>query len=446
MEKENLSEIMEKDWVARAIYTCEQRGIPNVIDGMKPVQRFLFYNGQKLCLNAFDKAAAVGGSISALGYVHAEQSATQALTEMGKYHSNNLQVFLGDGNFGNKLAPDSAAAARYIKVKINKICEKLFLDNDLLPEHSDPEISIPQWYLPIIPLVLANEIRGLATGYATYIPPHCPIDLCDVMIEKTQGKRARDPKPKYPLFEGTVERDGEKYVLTGNFEVDQQKNCVNVTELPYGYSSKGYEKVLDDLEEKGVIKSYDNLSRKDKFYFKVFFKRGSSILVNTDKLVRTLKLQKSFSWNLSTITEEGKLKVFEGPDGLKDIIDHFYDFRISFVSGRIKRKISFFRKELAYLKGFFLFSSDVMSEKFNFKSVNSDEEFCEILKKNYKVPDCYLQRVISTPVKNFTKASIEKLIEKIKETESQLKYWEQATPEEEFRKNLIELRNALERA
>jgi DNA gyrase/topoisomerase IV subunit A len=178
----------------------------------------------------------------------------------------------------------------------------------------------------------------------------------------------------------------------------------------------------------------------------VFFRRGSQILLNTDKLIKTLKLQKSYSWNLSVITEEGKLKVFSGEKGLRAIIDHFYDFRISFISGRIKKKISFFKKELAYLKGFFLFSSDVMSEKFSFKSVNSDEEFCEILKKTYRVPECYLQKVISTPVKNFTKASVEKLAEKIKETESQLKHWEQATPEEEFRRNLAELREALERA
>jgi DNA topoisomerase-2 len=446
MEKEALTEIMETDWVARAIYTCEHRGIPSVVDGLKPVQRFLLHQGKKLCANNFDKVAAVGSSAAVAGYAHGEASAVQALTEMGKYHSNNLQLFDGDGNFGNKLAPDSAAAGRYIKVRLSKVTEKLFLDNDLLPAHPDPEVSIPQWNLPIIPMVLVNGINGIATGYAASIPPHCPTDLCEIMIGKTQGLPARDPKPKYPLFTGTIERDGEKYVLTGNYEVDQKKGCVEITELPYGISSKGYESILDSLEEKGTIKSYDNLSRKDRFHFKVSFRRGSPELVNKDRLMKTLKLQKSFSWNLSVVTEEGKLKVFPGPDGLKDIIDHFYNFRISFVSGRIRKKTSFFKKELAYLKGFFLFCLDVISEKFDFKSVGSDDEFCARLRDNYRIPDCYLQKVIMAPIKGFTKKAAEKLAARIAETEAELKYWEKVTPEEEFRKNLVDLKEALERA
>ena len=85
-----ITDIMNGAWKEYSIATCEERGIPHFADGLKPVQRFLLYQGFKSAKNHFDKVNAIGSSISCLGYSHGEASATTALTSMGMNFCNNL--------------------------------------------------------------------------------------------------------------------------------------------------------------------------------------------------------------------------------------------------------------------------------------------------------------------------------------------------------------------
>ena len=110
---------MNGPWKDYSIATCEERGIPQFADGLKPVQRFLICQGFKSAKTHFDKVNAIGSSIAILGYSHGDASATAALSAMGASHSNNLPFFEGDGNFGNVLNP-TPAAPRYIFAKLGR--------------------------------------------------------------------------------------------------------------------------------------------------------------------------------------------------------------------------------------------------------------------------------------------------------------------------------------
>ena len=443
MEKEGmqtikLSEIMNGPWKERAIATCEERGIVSLADGLKPVHRFLIYQGRKMCAKSWDKVAAVGSSVAAAGYEHGEASACGALTGLGAYFSNNLQIFLGKGSFGNVLN-STPAAPRYIFCMLNPHFNLLFKDNDLAPEHPDPECLPPLYYLPIIPMCLVNGSTGLATGYASRIPPHDPVSVIDWCIARCRGKKAKAIQPKYYGFEGTVERKEDHYLLHG---ICRKISDVHyrIEELPHGFwSSASYEQHIRKLLDKGKISRYDNGSVDDKFIYDIWLKAGSKW--TEDEAVKEFKLDSKDNWNLTVVSPNGRLKIYPKETGIEEMLEDFYQFRLPFYGTRIEREIKAVEAEIAYKKAWIAFCEDVVAKKFNFRI--DDDQFEAVLKDRYKMPEDRLQKTMNSPVRSFTVKAMEKSREELKELQERLEYLKQTTPENEWINDLEELKKAV---
>lgn len=438
MEKK-LSNMLQNEWKEYSISTIEDRAIPSVIDGLKPVQRFLLYGGFTKAKNDFVKVAALAGNTSAYGFTHGEQSAGDALTKMAAYHSNNLPLFLGKGSFGNYF-DSTPAATRYIFCKLNPICEKLFLDTELAPKHPDLEHLPPKYYLPIIPLVLINGISGIATGWAVDIPPHSPVSVIDALIKKCHGKAVEtaDLVPEYPCFKGFIARDGNSLKLKGIISQPSSSRAV-VRDVTPNFDYSSFEAHLDKLEEKGLIVDYVNSSQDDQYNIMVALKRGKTY--SEDDLYKLLKLEWNHKWNVNTISPDGRLQEWNPDTCFVDILNFFYDFRIEFVQQRIDKRIKFLEKHIDYLKACIKFIEDVVRNKFNFKI--SDSEFHDVLLNYYKMPEEYIEKTMNTPVRKLTSEALEKNRSILKETEDELDYYLHTTKEKEFEKNLKDLRKSL---
>lgn len=437
----NLSNIFENDWIDFAKYTCENRAIPSIVDSFKPVQRFLYLASIKSVKNDWDKTAAVGSSVAKLGYSHGENSAQNALIGMAASHLNNVCLIESKGNFGNKLAPKDAAAPRYTQVKVAKICDYLFKDNELCPEHPDKEIKTPIYYLPILPWVLTNGTEGMATGFATEINSHDPFSLIEIVKRLCKGQKIDGVlKPKYPMFEGTVRKGDGQYILTGTFKT-LPFNKVEITELPYGYSSESYEAILDKLEEKGTINGYENNSRKDKFNFIIQFPRSKKY--EDDQIIKILRLEKTDSWNITVISEKGKLKEYQT---YEDLIQDWYNFRIQFVQQRIDNKIKELEKEIPFLESLIRFTKDVINQKFDFRKYKNDVEFKNVLIERYKFETEKANGIMSIPVRSFTEESVKKLEKNLESLEKELNYYKTTTKEKELLKDLDELEKFLKKS
>lgn len=426
-----ISEIMNGAWKERAIYTAEERGIPSFADGLKPVQRYLVCKALKNPKGKLDKVAALA-TVASEGYHHGEQSAAAALTAMAADFSNNLPIFEGDGNFGNVLNP-AAAAPRYIFARLSPLFEYLFKDMDLCPKHEDPEHIPPKYYLPIIPMVLVNGIKGIATGYSTDIPPHDPESIINWLIQRTKTEKPKESiEPKYYGFTGTVTKELDHYTIHGTYELIGSTK-IHVTELPRGYTCASYDNHLKKLIDKGTIVDFENNSRMNQFDYVITLKRGTRW--SDEQIRKILKLDTTHTWNLTTVSINGKIQEWNKETGITDIMESFYNFRIPFIQQRIDNKIVYLETLLKYQKALQKFCQDVIENKFSFKNL-SDEDFRNILFTNYECPEEYVSRVMDMPVRRFTKDLFSKLEKEMKETQKELNYYQKTTKEKEYSKDL----------
>lgn len=427
----NFRDMLYDRWREPSLYTAQQRAIPNLIDGLKPVHRFLLYRGQKMCKGKFEKVAAVGSSVASAGYHHGEAASCDALAMISADWNNNLPLFLGDGWFGDRLER-VPAAGRYIFCKVNPLVDDIYKDTDIAPEHPSKDHLPPKYYLPLIPMVLVNGIKGIATGYATDIPSCDPRWLVESCLKVLDEKAISEPKYMFPMWKGSIQRDGNGWVAVGKYELKSKTKLV-ITEVAPSYDREGYIEILDKLQEKGKIVSYDDCCSDGQFKFEVTLKRN----YDEKHIIRDFKLSQNINKNLTVINEEGNIEVF--PDE-ESIIRRFVELRIPFYQIRIENEIKRIEQKLVELKALNRFISDVTSGKVKLQSMTK-KELHDLIRQSYD--GCLF--IADVPVYALTKEEIEKNVGEIQEHGKRLDHMWSTTPQEEYKCDLLALESILRR-
>ena len=432
-----ISQVAQNEWLDFAMYTVEARAIPNMVDGMKPVQRFYVYSSIKNSKTEFKKVSAVAGVVSDYGYNHGEGSAAGAGQLMAAEWSNNICLVEGRGSFGTRLV-QSAAAARYTYTRLHKNFSKYIKDVDLAPPHEDPEHEPPSFYVPVIPLVLANGIKGIATGFATSILPRDPEDLaraCKEYIET--GDIKQNVKINFPDFNGKVVFNPEdnRYYCNGVFE-RKSKTVILITEVPYGYDREGYVEVLDKLEEKGDIVGYDDLCDKSGFRFEVKLKQNTSANWEDQKLIAAFKLSKPFTENLTVIDQNGKLKEYLDP---RNIVRDFCDYRNLVLQKRIDLRKEEAIESSRWLNVKMQFIQGVLDDKIKFKNNKKDQVAQQIFATTDANGNDDVDRLLRINIMSLTSEMVKQLEKEIKDSIKELEYWKKTTTKQQFLDDLQEL-------
>jgi len=432
----NVSDIASNEWKEFAMYTVESRAIPNMIDGMKPVQRFYLYSSIVNSKTEFKKVSAVAGVVSQFGYNHGETSASGAGQLMAAEWNNNICLVEGRGSFGTRLIP-SAAAPRYTYTRLHKNFAKYIKDIDIAPAHSDPEHEPPAFYIPVIPLVLVNGTKGIATGFATNILPRDPEDIiraCKEYVAK--GKIGKKVKIKFPEFKGTVEYDAEtdKYVCKGVYE-KKGKTLLTITEVPYGTDREGYVTVLNKLEDSGEIVGYDDLCDKDGFKFEVKLKQVSSAKWDDVKIEKEFKLSKALSENLTVIDQNGKLREYNDE---RDLIKDFCDYRTQVLQKRIDLRVNEYSEEIRWLGVKMQFIQSVIDNKIVFKNKKRDDVAKQIFSVTSAI-DNDVDRLLRINIMSLTAEMVKALKEDQERASSDLKFWKTTSATEQFTSDLSEI-------
>jgi DNA gyrase/topoisomerase IV subunit A len=428
-----ISKVAANEWKAFAMYTVESRAIPNMIDGLKPVQRFYLYSSLINSKRDFKKVSAVSGIISDYGYNHGESSAAGAGQLMAAEWNNNICLIEGRGSFGTRLIQE-AGAARYVYSRVHDNFNKYVKDIDLSPVHEDPEHEPPAFYLPILPLVLVNGTKGIATGFATNILPHNPKDLRKACVQYLdKGKITIKPSVKFPDFSGTVEQSKEdptKYTANGTF-VRKGKTAVSITEVPYGFDREGYVKVLDKLEDEGDIVSYEDKCNKNGFHFEVKLKL-SSAKWNDIKLITKFKLSKPFSQNLTVIDFEGKLREYTDA---RSLIKDFCDYRLGILQQRIDARVKEYNEEVRWLNVKMEFIQANVDGRIVFKDNTKVQVVNQIMQETSALGGD-TNRLLALSILNLTQEEIVKLKKLIADSKQTLSLWENTSPAEQFKTDL----------
>ena len=431
-----LSCLAANEWKDFALYSVESRAIPNMIDGMKPVNRFYLYSSIQNSKKEFKKVSAVAGVLSSYGYNHGETSASSAGQLMAAEWSNNVCLVEGRGSFGTRLVQD-AAAARYTYTRLHKNFDQYIKDIDLAPEHADPEHEPPSFYVPVIPLVLANGIKGIATGFATNILPRDPKDIARACREYvTKGKIGKKVEIKFPDFTGTVLYDSEqdRFTCLGTYEL-KSKTVLLITEVPYGYDRESYVKILDKLEDDGHIVSYEDQCDKNGFQFEIKLKQSVATNLDDVKIVHMFKLAKNMSENLTVIDFNGKLREYTDE---RDLIRDFCEFRNTILQKRIQLRQDEFNEEVRWLTVKMEFIQAVLDNKIVFKGHKKASVVNQILTETSALEtDC--DRLLRINILNLTVEQVKLLQNEIKTAKTNLKFWETTTVKDQFIFDLDEI-------
>jgi DNA topoisomerase-2 len=183
-------EFIKKEMIHFSKYDCD-RSIPNIMDGLKTSQRKIIYSAFKRNLKSEIKVAQFSGYVSEHScYHHGEASLNGAIVHMAQTFvgSNNINLLKPNGQFGTRLqGGNDSASERYIFTELNDITRNIFKkedDNILNYLNDDGNMVEPDWYAPIIPMILINGSKGIGTGFSTDIPSFNPVEIIKYMKNK----------------------------------------------------------------------------------------------------------------------------------------------------------------------------------------------------------------------------------------------------------------------
>ena len=430
MQTKNIKELFATDVRSFSIYDC-QRSLPSGIDGLKPSMRKTVFGMLKKFPNQEIKLSLAAAGIQEISAFH-HGSLEGVMVNMAQSFtgSNNVPYLEDIGQFGSRISP-AASASRYIFTKLSDSFRKIFLKDDdsiLVHLEDDGMLIEPEYYLPIIPAVLLNGSDGMGTGFACRILSYNPLELvaaCEEVLKK--GKLKEDLVPWYRGFTGTVEKNLQQTVFTGVYTIENT-TTMKITELPIGSFTQKYREVLNDLEDKNIVKSYVDNSSEEKTEFIVTCPRDT-LRKTHDEILKTFKLVSRDTENFTVWTETGRLKKFESA---KALIEWFVAFRVTKYEQRRLKLIDEAQDRLDRLSERGNFIRYYLENTGWFSKTKKDEIYHALTLKGF----VNIDDLMSIKVYNLTSDQIEELKRKIIAEEQLLELLNKTTAKDMYLKDL----------
>ncbi|MBD5461183.1 MAG: DNA topoisomerase 4 subunit A [Lachnospiraceae bacterium] len=348
------SDLMQKAFIDYAMSVIIARALPDVRDGLKPVQRRVLYDMYELGIRydrPYRKSARIVGDTMGKYHPHGDSSIYDSLVVMSQDFKKGLPLVDGHGNFGN-IEGDGAAAMRYTEARLHKITQEAFLGDldkdvvDFVPnfDETEKEPSV----LPVkIPNLLVNGSEGIAVGMATSIPPHNLAEVADAMkaYMKDENISTRElmrylKGPDFPTGGIVINKDElldiyetgtGKIKIRGKVEVEKLKggklNLV-VTQIPYPMIGMGIGKFLSDVaalaetKKTSDIIDISNQSSKEGIRIVIELRKDTDVENFTNMLYKKTRLEDTFGVNMLAISQ-GRPETM----GLRQILKSCVDFQ-----------------------------------------------------------------------------------------------------------------------
>jgi len=432
------------------------RSIPNVIDGMKPSQRKVQYGCilRKLFKKQDEiKVAQLSGFISEkTSYHHGEASLQGTIIGMAQNYvgANNINQLHPSGQFGTRLlGGEDHASARYIFTFLSDWNRLIFRpeDDPILTYLNDDGASIePEYYVPIIPMVLVNGAEGIGTGFSTTVLQYNPLQIIDNLLLMMDNKSVKEMYPWYKGFKGKVEKVENGFNVRGTFKIDKENSKIVISELPVGTWTTKYKEHLDKLEEDKIIKGFKDKNTDETVYIEVQMTDDNLFdLIEKKKLDATLKMTtKKHITNMHCFNKKNVIHKYEN---IYDILKEFYDVRLEYYTKRKLHQISELEKELNILDWKMKFIIGVIEGTIIVNNQTKDKIVEQLVKLEFpklsenKSYDYLLQM----PIYSLSKEKIDELQKKIDDLEEELEKIESTTEIARWKSELMELRKMIEK-
>jgi DNA topoisomerase-2 len=436
--KVNYEDFIDKDLIHFSIYDTG-RSLPSFCDGLKISTRKILYSSFKRNLVKEIRVAQLAGYVSEnANYHHGEKSLQDAIVGMAQNFigSNNINLLMPNGQFGTRIqGGKDSASPRYIHTELNPLTFSIFSKEDLpiLNYLDDDGDKIePEFYLPVIPMILINGVIGIGTGFSCNIPCYNPQDLIDIyknlLTSKDINKTFSDIKsikPYYIGHLGNIIKDGNKYISKGVYK-RISPNQIEITELPIGTWTQDYKDFLEKYMEKNpkILKDYESHYTENSIKFILHFEPGKvNSLLELDKDGINTKFDKDFKMitskqlsttNMHMFIDDGSITKMKN---IKEILKKFYNFRIKWYKIRKDYLINKLEDEILYLDARIKFIMDIIENKLKImnRKKSDIEEYLiknEFPKKKMDDKNNY-DYLIKMPIWNLTYEKKEELLKEL---------------------------------
>lgn len=357
------ADIMQKSYIDYAMSVIVARALPDVRDGLKPVQRRTLYDMYELGIKydkPYRKCARIVGDTMGKYHPHGDSSIYESLVVMAQEFKKGLPLVDGHGNFGS-IEGDGAAAMRYTEARLQKVTQEVFLKDldqnvvDFIPNFDatgkEPEV------LPVrLPNLLVNGSEGIAVGMVTSIPPHNLGEVLDAVKAVIQNREISTEElmkyvqgPDFPTGGIVINKDELKNIyekgtgkirLRGKVEIEKvkgQKQRIVITQIPYTMMGANIGKLLNDVanlvetKKASEISDISNQSSKDGIRIVIDLKKDADAQNIINMLYKKTRLEDTFSVNMLAVCN-GKPETL----GLKEIIEHHVDFQFELADRKYK--------------------------------------------------------------------------------------------------------------
>ena len=377
-----LKETAKEKYLNYALSVITSRALPDIRDGLKPVQRRILYamynNLRLLPTGKHRKSATVVGEVMGKYHPHGDSAIYDAMVRMAQDFSLRYPLVDGQGNFGS-LDGDSPAAMRYTEARLREIAitfvEELGRNTVDFRPNFDGSLSEPVVLPARVPNLLLNGSSGIAVGMATNIPPHNAGEILDALIQLSKKRSSKISEllehvkgPDFPTggrILNTPEEieqiytNGEGSILIrGEYKtarLDGGKKGIIIKSIPYGVNKSDLiEKIADHIRSGRVPQIVDIRDEStDDVRIAVELKRGANTDAAMAFLFKYTPLQTRFHVNLTCLlpTDNPQIAAPEKVD-LETALRHFLDFRLEVVTRRLRHELDQVERRIHILKGF----------------------------------------------------------------------------------------------
>ena len=453
------AEALGERYLSYALSTIMSRSLPDVRDGLKPVQRRILYAMRALRLDpaaGFKKCARIVGDVMGKFHPHGDEAIYNALVRLSQEFAVRYPLVDGQGNFGN-VDGDNAAAMRYTEARLTEVAEALLegIDEDaveLLTSY-DGDDQEPTVLPASFPNLLANGATGIAVGMATNIPPHNIGEICSALLHLIKYQNATIaklvdlmPGPDFPTG-GELAEDRETLVeayatgrgglrVRARWQVEKFKGGgynIVITEIPYQVQkAKLIERIAELLISRKLAMLGDVRDESTDQVRIVLEPKSRAVdaAVLMESLYRQTELESRVSLNLNVLDAEQVPRVMN----LRELLQSFLDHRHDVLCRRSRRRLADIERRLETLDGYLIAYINLDEV---IRIVREEDEPKRSLIRAFDLSDLQADAILNMRLRNLRKLAEQEIRGEHKDLSNQRKSLQQLLKDEKKRWNAI---------
>jgi DNA gyrase subunit A len=430
------------------------RALPDVRDGLKPVQRRILYGMYQDLNLTFDRKAAksaqIVGKVMGDYHPHGDVALYEAMVRLAQDWVMRMPLVHGEGNFGS-VDGDPPAAHRYTEAKLTRAAENLLSELDQETVEMDDNYTATKREPVVLPAqfpnLLVNGTSGIAVGMATNVPPHNIAEVlraCIFLVDNPDASVAqlldRVKGPDFPLggkiisdratLRRIYEEGSGSIKVQGEWkeeDLGRGKTQIVITSIPYGVDKGQLEQTIGQIIEERklpqVLGLANESNEKEGMRIALEMKAGTDPQLVMAYLYKHTELQKNYSYNMTALVpaDNGKTMVPQDGLSLKDILRHFLDFRFATVKRRFEYQLRQLRRRIHILEGFATIFNALDRAIKIIRESSGKPDAAEKLKSAFKLDDEQVTAILDAQLYKIAQMEIQKILDELKEKRERAK-------------------------